>query len=265
VRVLGGNATSNLYELIEKDKRDAIQYVEYKIARFGRTGDGDKMEKWLRRREKLHRDLEQLNERVGILVSVAPCPICLEKKTEPVLVCCCQNVFCGGCVLKWLQTHDTCPLCRRAITSDRLIYISSSSPPSETLADDNVMEPVLPSKVETILKILQEKMAEKGKVIIFSSFQETFDLIRMTLNENDFRFGEIRGSMAAREKVITEFKEHDLDILFLNSIDSGAGLDLPEATDIILFHPMSESMLTQIRGRAYRIGRCLPLHIHYLR
>jgi hypothetical protein len=262
VRVLGGNATSNLFELIEKDKRDAIQYVEYKIARFERTGDGEKMEKWVRRREKLICELEQLNERVNALVSVVPCPICLEKKTDPVLVCCCQNVFCGGCVLKWLRGHNTCPLCRRSITSDRLIYISSSS----SVPDLHMRkEVVLPSKVDTILKILQEKTAEGGKIIIFSSFQETFELIRMTLNDNGFRFGEVRGSIAMREKILADFKDHDLDILFLNSIDSGAGLDLPEATDIILFHPMSESTLTQIRGRAYRIGRRVPLHIHYLR
>lgn len=262
VRVLGGNATSNLYELIEKDKRDAIQYVEYKITRFGRTGDCEKMDKWTRRRDKLVRELEQLNERVNTLVSASPCPICLEKKTNPVLVCCCQNVFCGACVLKWLQGHDTCPLCRRPITSDRLIYISSDTVPPHAVVSEDTMPP---SKVDTILKILHEKTGEGGKVIIFSSFQETFELIRMTLNENGFRFGEVRGSIATRERILSDFKEHDLDILFLNSIDSGAGLDLPEATDIILFHPMSDSTLTQIRGRAYRIGRSVPLHIHYLR
>jgi SNF2 family DNA or RNA helicase len=70
--------------------------------------------------------------------------------------------------------------------------------------------------------------------------------------------------MASREKVISDFKEKSLNVLFLNSHESGAGLNLQEATDIIMFHSMSEPMFTQVRGRAYRIGRTLPLTIHHL-
>jgi SNF2 family DNA or RNA helicase len=70
--------------------------------------------------------------------------------------------------------------------------------------------------------------------------------------------------MAVREKIIQEFKHKNLNVLFLHSMESGAGLNLQEATDLILYHPMSEGMKTQIIGRAYRVGRTLPLNIHYL-
>lgn len=260
VRCLGGNSTSNLFDLIEKDKRDCIQQAEWKIERFQRVGDEAKMAKWRERLEQYKKDLDQLIERVHSILYASPCSICLEKKQKPILLSCCQNIFCGECVLKWFQKKNNCPLCRRKITNEHLIYISENDFASTPTS--NVSNEMPPSKIDTILKIIKSK--EDGKMIIFSSFQETFDLIRETMRDNDIHFGEIKGSIVSREKIIQEFKENDLNVLFINSLDSGAGINLQEATDLILFHPICDSMFTQIRGRAYRIGRTLPLHIHYL-
>jgi SNF2 family DNA or RNA helicase len=141
------------------------------------------------------------------------------------------------------------------------LYVSENNVPNVSFSSPPLTE-MPPSKIDKILQIIRSQ--PDGKIIIFSSFQETFDLIRETMRENDIHFGEIKGSMISREKVIQDFKEHDLNVLFINSMDSGAGINLQEATDLILFHPICDSMFTQIRGRAYRIGRTLPLHIHYL-
>ena len=266
VRTLGGDSTSNLYDLIEKDKQSSIVYANTRIERFEAIQDDERAEKWRQRLVRLMRELDELKERVHLLITSTPCPICIERKQEPILLTCCQNIFCGQCVLKWLQSSNSCPMCRRHITSHHLVYISSSDAAQDT---ENIHDTIPPSsvppklsKIDTILKILND--ARHEKIIIFSSFQETFDLIRNTLKDHDFTFGEIRGSIATREKIIKDFKSGSMNILFLNSIDSGAGLDLPEATHIILFHQTSGSMFTQLRGRAYRIGRSSPLHIHHL-
>jgi len=259
VRYMGGNSTSNLFELIEKDKKDAIEQATWKIARFQRMGDENKVKKWTDRVERLDRDLEELKDRLDKLVNVAPCPICLEKKKEPILLTCCQNMFCGQCVFQWFHTNASCPMCRKKIMTEQLIYITSDSQSTEGQA---VIQPSHPSKTDVILSLLlQNKYA---KTIIFSSYQETFDTIREMLRENEIRFGEIKGGISSRERIIHEFKHEDLPVLFLQSMECGAGLDLKETTDIILYHPMSESLFTQIRGRAYRIGRTMPLTIHYL-
>lgn len=269
VRCLGGNASSNLFALIEKDKLDSIEQAEWKLARFSRVGDQGKMEKWRMRIDRLREELSTLRERIEQMIEQHPCSICLEKKDKPILLTCCQNMFCGRCVLKWLQKSSNCPLCRRKITTDHLIYISSPSPlimpaESELSSPSSMMmdAPVLQSKIETILMILQRTTT--GKTIIFSSFQETFDLIRETLRENEIVFGEMRGGMAQKERTLREFKSGGLNVLFLHSMESGAGLNLQEATDLILYHNMTEAMMIQIRGRAYRVGRTLPLHVHLL-
>lgn len=261
VKCLGGNSTSNLFQLIEKDKKDCIQQAKWKIERFQRIGDDVKLAKWKERLEQYQHDLEQLTERVHSILYATPCSICLEKKVEPILLTCCQNMFCGACVLKWFEKKYSCPLCRRKITNEHLLYISNEKDVSCLSPATSFMD-LPPSKIDIILEIIKSK--QDGKIIVFSSFQETFDLIRETMRDNDIHFGEIKGSMITREKVIQDFKEHDLNVLFINSMDSGAGINLQEATDLILFHPICDSMFTQIRGRAYRIGRTLPLHIHYL-
>lgn len=265
VRCLGGNSTSNIYDLIEKDKRDSIQQAEWKVERFERIGDETKLEKWRDRLARLNHELCELKDRVRAMISFSPCSICLEKRKEPILLSCCQNIFCGECVLRWFQKNSSCPLCRKHITTDHLIYITTNTDTSINNNENEEYRPqeeVLPTKVEMILRIILGNSS--GKVIVFSSFQETFDMIRETFRENNLRFGEIRGGPHAREKTITDFKERDLNILFLHSMESGAGLNLQEATDLILFHPMPEAMQTQIRGRAYRVGRTLPLHLHHL-
>ena len=53
------------------------------------------------------------------------------------------------------------------------------------------------------------------------------------------------------KKLLHLIKEY----LCLNYINNGAGINLQEATDIILYHEMNEDLSTQIIGRANRIGR----------
>ena len=103
-----------------------------------------------------------------------------------------------------------------------------------------------------------------GKFIVFSAFDETFDAIRTCLQKEQIKFGEIVGKKETRDKIIDEFKHGLVKVLFLNSIADGAGLNFQEATDIILYHCMSEELQTQIVGRANRIGRKINLHVHHL-
>ncbi len=40
------------------------------------------------------------------------CTICTNILTDPVLTECCGQLFCDGCIKKWLQKQKTCPHCR---------------------------------------------------------------------------------------------------------------------------------------------------------
>ncbi len=42
------------------------------------------------------------------------CTICSNILTDPVLIECCGQLFCDGCLKKWLRKQKTCPHCREA-------------------------------------------------------------------------------------------------------------------------------------------------------
>jgi SNF2 family DNA or RNA helicase len=118
------------------------------------------------------------------------------------------------------------------------------------------------TKQEKIIDIINSN--PNGKYIVFSSFDETLTIIRNTLKDDDIEFTEISGTMSSRSKKIDNFKYGGTNVLFMNSMSNGAGINLQEATDLILYHRMPEDLETQIIGRAHRIGRRLSLNVHHL-
>ena len=82
--------------------------------------------------------------------------------------------------------------------------------------------------------------------------------------EEDISYTEIKGNKDSRNRNISNYKQGDIRVLFLNSKNNAAGINLEETTDIILYHKMSEYCETQILGRANRIGRKNKLFVHHL-
>ena len=74
----------------------------------------------------------------------------------------------------------------------------------------------------------------------------------------------LKGSTKTIQKNIDMFKTGKLQVIFLNSNFNGAGINLQETTDMILYHKMPQSTYRQIIGRAERIGRKESLRVHHL-
>ena len=87
----------------------------------------------------------------------------------------------------------------------------------------------------------------------------------MLLREIKITYTQVKGTRKVRQNSIESFKHGDTQVILLNPNFNGAGINLQETTDIILYHKMSSSTKNQIIGRANRIGRTVPLHVHHLR
>lgn len=283
VRAMGGTTTSNLYDLVIREKIEARQQAEWKIAKFQRLHDLPRMEKWILRRQLLQDELTQLHNRLSKVMEEDKCHICFDRLREPVVLTCCQNIFCGKCILQWISSDmnlsSVCPLCRRHLTSDHLVYMKKTSlsenpplvgsgcgEPTPCSPQKNPDSPLdgspCPSKIDVLRQILCSY--PEGRFIIFSSYDETFQRLRQVFIDMDCPYGELQGRNDSRCRTIQEFRKGTLRVLFLNSIQHGAGDNLQEATDVILYHEMNDLMKMQIIGRAYRIGRSVPLRVHHL-
>ena len=188
------------------------------------------------------------------------CNICCGNIKRPILEINCQNVFCGECLLTWLRVKNTCPLCRVEIDPKNLVYIKTND--AENDGDTTTKRDKAMTKLEKIIDII--KSNQNGKYLIFSDHDGAFNSISRVLKENEIDCVQIRGNIKTTEKNLNSFKYGDTNVIFLNSRYCGAGINLQEATDIILYHEMNFDIETQIIGRANRIGRLMPLIVHHL-
>jgi len=275
IRCLGGSNTSNLYELVKKEKDEEIYHCQLRIERFQRLEDTDQVQKWSFRFEQLQHEWLVFCQRWKIYQDEQTmCMICmnqisdksvdviLTKQSHPILLTCCQQIFCGRCVLKWFQCKSTCPLCRKLITPSFLCHLSLSLPCS-TIQTTIGIQDKKKTKCQHLISILDHYTEQNPKFLIVSFVKDTLPLIRDTLKEMGLLFVELNGTVAQRSESITKYRQSkEFIILFLTRDVDTVGLHLPETTDLLFFHSISDTIEAQIIGRAYRLGRTDVLRIH---
>ena len=69
------------------------------------------------------------------------------------------------------------------------------------------------------------------------------------------------GNQRLIEKTIANYKEGDVQVLLLNSMIEGAGMNLENTTHLLFMHKTAEKFIGQVVGRAQRYGRKTPLNI----
>jgi hypothetical protein len=257
IEALGGGETDNIAELVRQKKIAQIEEIKSRIKILTISNKKKQIDSLLLKIDSLEIQINELDSRYKEILS-GDCAICLEKINNPVMEPHCQNIFCGSCLLKWFETKTTCPLCRDVVQTNELIYIDNGKQHKHTHVDVKQLE----TKINTIISLIKNK--PEGKFIIFSSWDQTFTPIRNILNKNESGFVEVTGSINSRQQSIESFRTGKINIIFLNSKNNGAGINLVEATDIIVYHDMSDDMLNQIVGRANRIGRVESLNVHHL-
>lgn len=116
-------------------------------------------------------------------------------------------------------------------------------------------------KLSELKRILLEKLDvrnNKRKIIIFSEWVRTHQLIGEVLRELDIGFTELSGKVPVkkRDKIIRKFEEDDNCRIFLSTEAGGAGLNLQMADTVINFElPWNPAKKNQRIGRIDRLGQ----------
>ena len=249
---LGGNiySATNLIDIVRKKKEEKIVSCKQSVEFWERRDNKKETDHWKDRLKLCEEELRDIEEKYkGMLTE--DCSICYEQIRNHTMVSCCQHLFCGNCIMKWLQTTQSCPLCRHQLKPADLSFIGD-----EEKGDTKM------TKKETVIHIIQECVEKNRKVILFSSYDETLDIIRSDLDEHKIDFAELCGQRSVRESKLEKFTNGELCVIFLNSRFNGAGINLEVADEIILYHNMSDALKKQVLGRALRIGRKDGLIVH---
>jgi len=250
---MGGTKSSNIVDIIRKNKETQLFEIETKIA-AGETGDDV-----LHRKNHLQEQIKEINSRFENLLK-EQCHICCDVIKEPLMEPNCHNIFCGNCLLTWLQQKNSCPLCRLKIDPKKLVYIETSNDKDDKKIIDDVKRKI--TKLDKVVEIIKSR--PDGRFLIYSDQNQTFSPLSNTLLEHNISFVQMKGNIKNREKNLEAFKSGEIPVLFLNSNSDSAGLNLTESTDIILYHQMTDTIENQIIGRANRVGRKASLHVHHL-
>ena len=256
-----GGKTNNLIELVKQNKQDKLIKLNKKLSYLSSLEDIEESKFITIQKEidNLNNDLDEIEKRT-IEILKGNCSICMQVFSEPILETNCQNIFCGKCFLKWIEKSRSCPLCRADVCKDNIIYLTTNIKEKDNYIQEKEKKI---TQIEMVIKIIKEK--KNGKFIIYSSNDISFEPICRVLNDNNILYTDVRGNYKFREKCIDEFKFGKTKVIFLNTKYNGSGLNLQEATDIILYHQMSDNLKNQIIGRANRIGREISLNVHYLK
>jgi hypothetical protein len=258
IKELGGGETHNIAELVRQKKLSEREELECKLLKYKTKNKTKQFDIVSVKIERIDVQLKELTGRYEEILK-GDCSICFSTISNPVMEPNCQNIFCGECLLKWMETKKTCPLCRDSIQSNDLIYINTENRNQLSKKSEPTQSK---TKINTVINLLKDN--PDGKFIIFSDWDQTFLPIRTHLVNNNITFIEVKGCVSERQKNITNFKDGNIQVIFLNSRFNGAGINLQEATDIIVYHEMNDETLNQIIGRANRIGRLESLNVHHL-
>jgi hypothetical protein len=195
------------------------------------------------------------------------CPICYEDagvESAVLLTPCCSRSFCAQCILTCLNRSAACPMCRAPIAAADLVRVvplkeknAIVESGSAAAAAAAAAAPEELKKEEALLKLLEEN--PQGRFLVFSRYDNPFEEIQTQIQALGVKVKHLRGNKDVINSTLGAFQRGELRALLLNSDYAGAGLNITDATHVVLLHAMTHEEEKQILGRAYRLGRTEPL------
>jgi SNF2 family DNA or RNA helicase len=122
------------------------------------------------------------------------------------------------------------------------------------------------AKVELLMELLDELLAEGHKVLVFSQWTSLLDRVEPHLEKAKMGYLRLDGSTTDRQSVVDGFQsESGPPVLLLSLKAGGTGLTLTAADHVVLLDPWwNPAVEDQAADRAHRIGQDKPVFVHRL-
>ncbi len=129
---------------------------------------------------------------------------------------------------------------------------------------DNVKGIKQSGKFEQLKVMLEEIIAEKHRVLLFSQFVDMLDIVKEWLTKEGIKHEYLTGSTKDRQEVVERFNSDPTIPIFLISLKAGGtGLNLTGADYVIHYDPWwNPAVEDQATDRAYRIGQTKKVFVY---
>lgn len=213
------------------------------------------------------------------------CPICMDEvvRGDMVTTKCCHNFFCKFCIGKVFCSNKICPLCRKGITAMDIYSLQNDG---RVFDISQILNPVVKKSaalaLDTInggsnvgqnsLHALETFVSSKprgSKFVVFSPTEGSAKAYKEYFKLTPYILEDLLGSAVTISKRLEKFEKGFIDILFLSSKSSNAGLNLQYATHLVIIDSNKELCLEdgeikQCIGRIRRFPRKDPVPVHHI-
>ena len=201
------------------------------------------------------------------------CRICYDEIAESELsILPCSHVYCYGCVKTVVEKNKSCPSCFSTTKIDEIYRIKIKEP--EVLPESLVKLDTskYSSKLIGLYRYMTDLIenSEDARIILFLQYSDLADFMAESFKELGINCVRVVGNVFQRQNAIAKFRDSkDIRLIMLSSEDSVSGINLTQATHVIMLHPFwtgqgeQTDLAYEKQGiaRAYRFGLEHPLKI----
>ncbi|KAJ8314753.1 hypothetical protein KUTeg_006903 [Tegillarca granosa] len=194
------------------------------------------------------------------------CPICQREMGAEWSVLHCGHCYCLDCIRVMVEQFSfgghnpvvKCAVCRQRTHRSDISFVSTKKSVDPDNGDDIRVKGSHSTKVEGIVRCLLKIKRDdpKAKTLVFSSWTDVLNVISKALEDNDITYRALYAGGKFQRHLSAFKEESDITVLLL-PIHSGAnGLNLIEATYVLMVEPvLNPAQELQAIGRVHRIGQ----------
>ena len=121
------------------------------------------------------------------------------------------------------------------------------------------------AKLELLMELLPELLAEGRRVLLFSQFTTMLELIEQELSKRKLSWVKLTGQSQKRDALIERFTSGAVPLFLISLKAGGVGLNLTQADTVIHYDPWwNPAVETQATDRAHRIGQTQRVVVYKL-
>lgn len=202
------------------------------------------------------------------------CVICLEAMNSgggQIGFSICGHHACYGCMVNWVRSSMSCPVCRGNLTENDILVIAAQKAGAVTANEttgvssfDNDRS-LYGSKMAHLFNFLEERKNEK--ILVFSQFDSVLNRTIKLFREKGIPYATCFGNIGSREKGLRDFQtSSDVNVILLSTTNSSVGTNLVQANTVVFLDPVyqvseRDRLETQCLARVMRLTQKNPVKL----